>query len=39
MMVIESVGFIGAGRVARIILGGLEATGAPLPEIVASDPA
>ncbi len=37
-MAIESVGFIGAGRVARIILGGLEAAGAPLPEIVASDP-
>jgi len=36
-MAIESVGFIGAGRVTRIMLGGLEAAGAPLPPIVASD--
>ena len=37
-MAIESVGFVGAGRVARIMLGGLQASGTRLPRIVASDP-
>jgi len=38
MMAIESVGFIGAGRVTRILLGGLAAADTPLPQMVASDP-
>jgi pyrroline-5-carboxylate reductase len=36
-MIIRSVGFIGAGRVTRILLGGFNAAGVRLPEIVVSD--
>ena len=33
----QSVGFVGAGRVARIILGGLKKAGCMPARIVASD--
>ena len=36
-MNIQSVGFIGCGRIARILLGGFKAAGVPLPSVVASD--
>ncbi len=36
-MKIQSVGFIGCGRVARIILGGFKAAGVSVPSVVASD--
>lgn len=36
-MRVESVGFIGGGRVTRILLGGLKAADARPPEIVVSD--
>lgn len=37
-MRIESVGFIGCGRVARILLAGFQAAGVSLPNVVVSDP-
>jgi len=33
----QTVGFVGGGRVARIILGGWRRTGTPLPAVVVSD--
>lgn len=37
-MKIQSIGFIGCGRIARIILGGFQAAGLAMPNVVASDP-
>ncbi len=37
-MAAKTVGFIGGGRVTRIILGGLERAGQLPPRIVVSDP-
>jgi pyrroline-5-carboxylate reductase len=36
-MNIQSVGFIGCGRIARILFGGFRAAGVALPSVVASD--
>jgi pyrroline-5-carboxylate reductase len=36
-MKIQTVGFIGCGRIARILLGGFKAAGVTLPSVVASD--
>lgn len=36
-MTIESIGFVGGGRVARILLGGFKAAGVTLPSAVVSD--
>lgn len=36
-MTIQSIGFVGCGRVARILLGGFKAAGTTLPSVVASD--
>ena len=36
-MTIQSIGFIGSGRIARILLGGFKAAGVTLPSVVASD--
>jgi pyrroline-5-carboxylate reductase len=36
-MTIQSIGFIGSGRVARILLGGFKAAGITLRTVVASD--
>ncbi len=36
-MTIESIGLIGCGRVARILLGGFKAAGVALPSVTASD--
>lgn len=37
-MNITTLGFIGAGRITRIMLGGLKAAGVHLPSVVVSDP-
>jgi pyrroline-5-carboxylate reductase len=36
-MKIQTVGFIGCGRIARILLGGFKAAGVTLPSVIASD--
>lgn len=36
-MKIQTVGFVGCGRIARIVLGGLKAAGVALPSVVGSD--
>ncbi|MHC1767368.1 MAG: pyrroline-5-carboxylate reductase family protein [Verrucomicrobiia bacterium] len=36
-MTIQSIGFIGCGRIARILLGGFKAAGITLPNVIGSD--